>query len=307
MSFVGMDLEAARLMARSLTLASEQLTQIRVSADRLLLGMWMPWSGRDADSFTREWQEVHRSKINLAITCLEDLARAVNSNADEQEAASSADLGTPKSGLGIGPQEDEYLTPKEETLIWLNSLPRTRESWRDSLEKSNPHYHDFTQDLSTFCGKLGLLESIGEYRMNCGYSAIAYDMRRRGYDVSARPDLNGDSPENLAKAYVDQGTGESREWIQAKTESKVVDLMEEFGTGSRAIVIVAWKGNTGGHAFIAENLDGEVRFIDPQKGSVSAREYFKRIQPGEVEILRIDDQDPRMNPMSYLMVTPDHD
>ena len=67
--------------------------------------------------------------------------------------------------------------------------------------------------------------------------------------------------------------------------------------GSRAIIRVRWKGrNSGGHVFMAEQVDGVTRFIDSQTGSDDCSSYFNDVRKREMFILRVDD-----NPVTGLI------
>ena len=69
--------------------------------------------------------------------------------------------------------------------------------------------------------------------------------------------------------------------------------LEEWGPGARAEVIVFWKDNPdSGHAFMAENDDGEVRFIDPQNADEDCSWYFDNVAEGETRYWRTDNLEP---------------
>ena len=74
----------------------------------------------------------------------------------------------------------------------------------------------------------------------------------------------GASPQNVS---ANSGT---------QVEMNIDSMMETWGDGSRAIVCVQWKDECGGggHAFIAERVNGKTRFIDPQTGNTNAGDYF---------------------------------
>ena len=68
--------------------------------------------------------------------------------------------------------------------------------------------------------------------------------------------------------------------------------MSAYGDGARAIIRVRWQSG-GGHVFIAEQVGGVTRFVDPQPGETDVKYYFNRgmIKPSETRLLRIDDKD----------------
>ena len=69
--------------------------------------------------------------------------------------------------------------------------------------------------------------------------------------------------------------------------------MAEWGEGSRGIVRVQWQKKNYGHVFIAEQVDGKTRFIDPQSGAKDVTHYFDsgKIRASETKLLRTDDKE----------------
>lgn len=109
---------------------------------------------------------------------------------------------------------------------------------------TNPHYNP----------------QFDAYSSNCQRCVLAYEARRRGYDVTALPTYSGDllpSGGDYLKALSSPDT-----IIVGASKRRLESQMVAFGSGSRAIVQVA-RGRSG-HAFIAENMNGKIRYIDPQ-------------------------------------------
>lgn len=131
---------------------------------------------------------------------------------------------------------------------------------------------------------------------NCQRCVSAYEARRRGYDVVAKPRiLNGID----SLPYMDSGKGWPAVYQNYKLEScaastseqarvKVETLMKAYGDGSRAIVKVNWRSRYKGHVFIAENQEQTICFLDPQTGSIDVSWYFYYADPASVVIMRID-------------------
>lgn len=156
------------------------------------------------------------------------------------------------------------------------------------LAASNPHYRDGV-----------------EWRINCQRCVGAYEMRRRGYDVTARPrpmagnrpDPSDSLPNRLSpNGWPHMFEGATLERCAsntgANTRKKVEALMASYGDGSRAIVRVEWQKRYGGggHVFIAEQRDGSTVFIDPQSGSEDCSQYFGLVKKGETYCVRVDDK-----------------
>lgn len=144
-------------------------------------------------------------------------------------------------------------------------------------------------------------EEYDEYSSNCQRCVVAYELRRRGYDVMALPTYSGDVKPRVAFKASDGSI--SGRWMgafqQAKAESvgarstdKVVSnvqrRMQSYGNGSRGVVQVFWK-NGGGHVFNVENSGGKIKARDAQTGkAVNLKGYLSHAKPGSVNLIRTD-------------------
>lgn len=122
------------------------------------------------------------------------------------------------------------------------------------------------------------------YSSNCQRCVITYEARRRGYDVTALPTYSGDllpSGGDYLKTLSNPkpvNTGKSVKRIQQELKS--------YGDGSRAIITVSRGRN--GHAFIAENNNGKISYIDPQTNKRYTNLSLKRVSQSSV--VRLDNQ-----------------
>lgn len=134
-----------------------------------------------------------------------------------------------------------------------------------------------------------------EYTTNCQRCVCAYEMRRRGYDVTAKPRL----PDNIDKLPYMNETGwpsvfKDYELIKLEAKSarglrtKAIENMEKWGNGSRAIVRVFWNNENRGHVFIAEQIKGNTVFLDPQCGKLDVKNLFLMSRIDKTYIMRID-------------------
>lgn len=128
------------------------------------------------------------------------------------------------------------------------------------------------------------------YKNNCQRCVPAYEMRRRGYDVTAKPRIDGVDDvadnwlnvfENIDIVSCDRGNGLAQ--IEA--------TMKKYGNGARAEIYVEVDANNS-HVFVAEQRDGKTVFIDPQDGNRDARSYFDYVVEGKTEMFRIDNLEP---------------
>lgn len=140
-----------------------------------------------------------------------------------------------------------------------------------------------------------------QYQINCQVSVVANEMRRRGLDVSARPNrrMDGSVPTRLSYQteliWKDQSTGKPPK-VQTATGETCEDMMEEFRkktqTAGRYHLRFYWNTTRGGHIITFErSADGSGKFYDPQCGrSYKEGDFYSdkiRLQRG-IEFYRVD-------------------
>lgn len=153
---------------------------------------------------------------------------------------------------------------------------------------ANPHY-DITG-------------TYREFTENCQRAVIAYEARRRGYDVTAQPTYQGDN--QGAAAYVNPNTGvRNSYWMGSfknakpekvgastaeKTRRNLESKMKQYGDGSRAIMQVQWTQG-GGHVINVEYKNGKVHYNDAQVGGkYNASALYNAIKTGSTQLTRTD-------------------
>lgn len=161
-------------------------------------------------------------------------------------------------------------------------------SIEDDLAATNPNYSTNDPD--------------SPWNVNCQRCVSAYEARRRGYDVVARPVPEDRKNDVLPIMMHPQG------WPSVYMGAKLVDCSANSGTAAmenvktqlaswgdnaRAIVRVRWKleSGGGGHVFIAERNNGVTRFVDPQNGSTDVSGYFDFANGSDLFCMRIDNLD----------------
>ncbi len=139
-----------------------------------------------------------------------------------------------------------------------------------------------------------------EYQINCQRSVTTYEARRRGIDVEALPNYGGDgfgvmmrpdgelNPYGWTSAYKNPKAVYCGAKDGPGTGQKVTSQLEDWGDGARAIVRVQWQGGRTGHVFIAENVNGEIRFIDPQTNDMNVLRYFDCAKKNQTYVIRVD-------------------
>lgn len=170
----------------------------------------------------------------------------------------------------------------------------------------------------------GYRAGVPNWTHNCQRSCWSYELRKRGYNVTARfnpgrsdnfnqplikDPVNGRTRVNKhsfwyvirdMKAVSVQGEGKTATLIYNRTEldrtgkaifrkPDVETRMSEFGDGSRAMVAVRATNQYGddfGHVLIAEQRNGKTLFLDPQSGGTISNQFFDNVYSGTMT--RID-------------------
>lgn len=159
--------------------------------------------------------------------------------------------------------------------------------WRDDKNRTEGMFHNLrrktidtnpNEDMAACNPKYS---KGGVYKNNCISCALAYDMRRRGYDVEAMPidttrATNGSLPVQLG-FYKDK----KLEIFEVPEDPDIAmkqftNRILKYGDGSRGMLRIRWK-NGDGHAVIWE-IDGDSVIIrDPQNNTmVDLSDYVSR-------------------------------
>lgn len=112
-------------------------------------------------------------------------------------------------------------------------------------------------------------------RINCQTCVIAYEARRRGYDVEATLNTRGSVNSAVSRDWtcplVDPKTGIPRKAtpVSGGTTEKVYKWLEQnVKPGERYILECTWKGRRCGHVQNLEIVDGRMRIVDAQSGKI---------------------------------------
>ena len=144
--------------------------------------------------------------------------------------------------------------------------------------------------------------SYREFSENCQRCGVAYELNRRGYDVTALPTYKGDILPKIAHYNPKSGTFEGR-WkgafrnaktvnVGAKTEdgaiANIEKAMKSYGSGSRAVVQIFYKSG-GGHVFNVENQRGRIVYVEAQTGKMKSIERtMSSVDSRYVNLVRTD-------------------
>ena len=139
--------------------------------------------------------------------------------------------------------------------------------------------------------------SLDPYDFNCTHAVLAFELRRRDADVAAAP---------LPSALLPGPTGRGgrqladleRVWGRSFTVAPTADIEAAFvgfGNGARGIVAVVWSLVAAGHVFSVLNVEGGLRFVDPQTAESDVGHYLGLASWSAY--LRVDDIAPDLDAM----------
>lgn len=123
-----------------------------------------------------------------------------------------------------------------------------------------------------------------KWQINCQRCAPTYELRRRGFEVTAKP---LPKPDVLCRRPFSVWRNPDIKNTTGNGLKEIEKNMEKWGDGARAEIVVSWKGGSG-HAFVAERVNGKTRFFDPQNPDADASKYFDRVVDGSVRFCRTD-------------------
>lgn len=136
--------------------------------------------------------------------------------------------------------------------------------------------------------------------INCTFVSASYELRRRGYDVIARPRLASDprprGPLGDITSRWRQADGTERSFTTVSKKGDLLRTMEDdLPEGARAFIVNSWSGQPPtAHIFNAEKVDGKIVFTEAQTagraGDLDPQEYLSRFRRGNpVWYMRVDD------------------
>lgn len=125
MSMYGADVAGLRSLAAQFDRTADQLDASRMAVGNAI--QVSAWVGPFATQFRVQWGSEHSARIRGAVSILQDAARSLRRNADDQDRASAVD-----GDAGAGPANMPVL-PK--LFPWLND---TVQGWRPEPAKQHP-------------------------------------------------------------------------------------------------------------------------------------------------------------------------
>lgn len=159
----------------------------------------------------------------------------------------------------------------------------------------------------------GFKQSSGadkNYSNNCSSVVMAFEMRRRGFDVFAAPVRNGAGrhmTEYIQQWWKDRdGKPVMQTYamdlppvkgVRAGTlqyKARLDAHIEAMPDGARGVVAVGWAKGGGGHVFNFEKIDGKAVYLEGQTGFPDASGHLAegKFTPKTLRVVRLDDKIP---------------
>lgn len=139
-------------------------------------------------------------------------------------------------------------------------------------------------------------DESAQYRDNCQSCVVAYEARRRGYDVEAtgrtkKNKIQEDLARDQSIAFIDPATGKAPKTIKndpsVRTYKQATKWLDEnTESGGRYQFSHGWKGTDGmcGHIVtVQKDISGAMSIFDPQNGKTYSGDgfydYMKNVRP----------------------------
>lgn len=129
---------------------------------------------------------------------------------------------------------------------------------------------------------------------NCCLCTIAYDLRRRGYDVMSKQNapinlLYDISPEDVSWIY-----GYPKETV-THTPERLQKELNKQPNGTRGAAFCSWNGGKGGHVVAYEVQNGHAKLYDAQTGTAynNVKDLFDDVST--TSFIRLDNREPNYN------------
>lgn len=180
---------------------------------------------------------------------------------------------------------------RRENAVNYDGIPK---NWGESgaissdevMKGVNPNY---TKDLPEY-----LIGTRDDYSNNCVNCVVAYEMRKRGYDVTA---CSLGENKKLRRDPFSAWEGREPTKTSGSGLEEIIEYMRKTNDGTRIQIGVHFPKNPyirkpEGHAFVAEKQNGEVVFLNPQNGRKMDMKIFERAKKGDTMYMRIDDLEP---------------
>lgn len=169
---------------------------------------------------------------------------------------------------------------------------------------------NFTEADGSRCNPKFAIENARElgYYDNCQTCTVAYELRRRGFNVEAMSNKDNEFYEKWCVQnkfdWLDRFLTEDGKRANYKRSMTIKDtglaklkfIEDQTAVQGRYEIYCAWKGRKDGHVFIVERQkNGNLLWYDPQNGRRGGwmdfnDNYINKMQHDQIGVLRIDDK-----------------
>lgn len=203
----------------------------------------------------------------------------------------------------FGGRGDDYDSPHGDLDLHFSNGAGTKvaDTLKEALGKKGKPI-DMTKAYKDANPNFDRTGTYDEYNANCQRAIVAYEMRRRGYDVTAQPTYAGDTlPQRTGKKGYGRWQGAFRgakpERVGGRNATEVVNNIEKkmrsYGDGARAVVQVSYKNANYGHVFNVERRGNTNYYVDAQTGErIRAKKFFETVKTASVTLVRTDNLRP---------------
>lgn len=172
------------------------------------------------------------------------------------------EITAPSAGWNYNPGVSDYTPDMRKYNSFIGDFLRMKLNTAAQKMPFIQGAHDFKDDLLA-------VNPLKDYGKNCVSCTLAYEARRRGLDVIAKPFK--EAVKDVEKYTVFQGIDRPAQYLSKEAIEK---KMQEYGDGARMEITAVWDKKRG-HSFIAEQIDGKTHFLDPQQKDENCEKYFK--------------------------------
>ena len=153
-------------------------------------------------------------------------------------------------------------------------VPRSGDIINDTVEKAVGVKQDIPIDMAKAAEGTNPNYAPGTpYAENCQRCVATYEFRRRGYDVTAKPDSVTPGALQFGNECFVDSAGKKIPFTQGLSRDSVRYELENAPDGSRYGIYVKFPANHA-HVFVAEKYNGRVIYIDPQSEIFDATKYL---------------------------------
>lgn len=291
-------LKAAKEADEEMKRSGEKYTKVRLEecpmSSKVNLKKYL--SDKNRRAVDDEMESMRKGDIKFAKTVYENLVNKFNENFDSTaKAVRAMNLYRILQLKDIIEKKEKSSDGEIEKILGIRKGEPMSHEQADEM-RANPNYK--TREF--------------KYMNNCQVCVLAYEMRRRGYDVEAVPYSldkksvtyrlslmpsnafyfqkdSSDRPIPMESTPVPSGNVGRSKFNRAMWNTYKENLMYNTRADGRYFLSVRWRKGNCGHVIMAERADGILTFFDPQCGRyVDIEEYAGRIDARVFRIVRVD-------------------